>query len=67
MNKVLCKKCICWVDCGEKEKRPYGFCLSKDLFTYTAETKCGNFIKGVPFTEAEWEDAQSGVKNAGIH
>lgn len=54
MGKILCKSCICWVDCGDK-----GFCLCRDLFTYTNETECEDYSDGEPSTEEEWEEAQN--------
>ena len=55
---ILCKSCIYWVDCGEKENKPYGFCLAEDLFTYTARKHCNDYTKGTPITEEEFENAE---------
>ena len=62
MKEVVCKRCATWVDCGEKEGKPYGFCLQKDSFTYTAETDCYIFLEGEPMSEAEYEYYNKGVK-----
>ncbi len=62
MNKILCKKCTSWVDCGEKENLPFGFCLKKDLFSYTAETKCSMYLEGTPMSEQEFENYNSGAE-----
>ena len=53
---ILCKSCLCWVDCGKKNNKPYGFCLCEYLFTYTAKTSCKEYINGTPSTNKEWED-----------
>lgn len=57
-NEVLCKKCVAWVDCGEKENKSYGFCLQEPLFTYTARTECSDHIEGTPSTEQDYENFQ---------
>ena len=59
-EEILCKSCICWVDCGEKKGKAHGFCLCRDLFTHTAETECRDYLKGKPSTEEEWENFQKG-------
>ncbi len=66
MDEILCKNCIKWVNCGNKENRPYGFCLAEDLFTYTARTKCSEYTEENPITENEYEDYNAGIckKNA---
>lgn len=50
-KEILCKTCICWVDCGAK-----GFCLCEDLFTYTAKTECDDYVNGEPSTEREFDN-----------
>ena len=60
MNGTLCKSCSAWVDCGEKDNEPHGFCLQESLFTYTARKICSGYIKGVPLTEEEFELAGTG-------
>ena len=60
MNEVLCKKCATWVDCGEREGEPYGFCLQEYLFSYTARENCNNFLEGQPMTEQEYESYNMG-------
>lgn len=55
MNEVLCKTCLCWVDCGKRSGKIYGFCLVEDLFTYTAKTSCKEYIRGNPSIENEGE------------
>lgn len=60
--EILCNECSTWVDCGIKNNKPYGFCLQKDLFTYTAETQCSAYIKGTPISELEYELYNSGEK-----
>ena len=58
MKEILCRTCNIWVDCGKKDGKPHGFCLARDLFTYTEETECMDYSKGQPSTEAEYEEAQ---------
>ena len=53
-DKTICQTCCNWVDCTKT--KPEGFCLLKDLFTYTAEKKCLEYKEGKPLTEEEWED-----------
>ncbi len=55
---MLCKTCNFWVDCGKKNRKPHGFCLCEDLFTYTAKQKCVNYAKGTPMTAEKWEELQ---------
>ena len=38
-----------------EDGKPYGFCLAQDLFTYTAETSCGEYSEGKPLTEEEFD------------
>ena len=54
-NDILCKSCAHWVDCGERDGKPWGFCISRDLYTYTSCTRCGDYDRGEPMTEAEFE------------
>ena len=35
-----------------------GFCLEEDLFTYTEKTICGDYTKGKPMTEEEWDECE---------
>ena len=51
-EKILCKTCIFWVDCNNASS----FCLMRDLYTPTAETKCDDYEEGKPMTEQEYED-----------
>lgn len=56
MNDNKCSHCIKWVDCKTK-----GFCLAKDLFTYTELAECAScpdYVEGKPYTESEWEELQ---------
>jgi len=56
MQDNKCSHCIKWVDCGAK-----GFCLCKDLFTYTEleeDETCPDYSEGTPITEDEFEEAQ---------
>ena len=62
MNRILCKKCATWVDCGEKEGKPFGFCVQKDFFTYTAESECPMYLEGTPISGQEFENYNSGAK-----
>lgn len=64
MKEVLCKSCLCWIDCDPKGRKgkPYGFCLCRDLFSYTAETECKDYVNGTPSTDKEWEDYQNGKR-----
>ena len=55
---MLCNKCMVWVDCGEKDGKPHGFCLYEPLFTYTERNQCNDYVEGKPSTEEEWEKAQ---------
>ena len=51
-----CSHCTKWVDCKNK-----GFCLVKDLFTYTEEeedSSCPDFVDGTPIPEDEFEETQ---------
>ena len=51
-----CSHCTKWVECKTK-----GFCLVKDLFTYTEleeDAVCPDFVEGEPQTEEEYESAQ---------
>lgn len=61
MKKSECKCCHCsnWVNCKWFNGKPYGFCLTEDLFTYTCkfvDEDCSNFEEGTPITEEEWEE-----------
>lgn len=47
----LCRKCNLWVDCGVK-----GFCLVRNLFTYTDKSECKDYAKGEPMKEKEYEE-----------
>ena len=47
----LCRKCNFWVDCDSK-----GFCLMRDLFTYTDESECQDYAEGEPMKEKEYEE-----------
>lgn len=47
-----------WVNCGEKDCKPHGFCLYEPLFTYTERNHCNDYVEGKPTTEEEWEKAQ---------
>ena len=56
MKDNKCSHCIKWVDCKTK-----GFCLVKDLFTYTEleeDAVCHDYVEGEPITEDEFEEAQ---------
>ena len=55
-KEILCKSCICWVDCGERDGKPHGFCLCEKLFTYTTRTQCADYVNGDPTTEKEFEN-----------
>lgn len=55
---ILCKSCVFWVNCSKPDKKNYGFCLVRDLFTYTAKTKCSDYTKGKPMTEQEYEEIE---------
>lgn len=56
-EKCLCIHCLKWVNCDSEgdSKSPYGFCLVKDLYTYTACERCSDYTEGEPFTESEFE------------
>ena len=56
MQDCKCSHCTKWVFCKTK-----GFCLVKDLFTYTEleeDAVCPDFVEGEPQTEEEFESAQ---------
>ena len=56
MTDNKCSHCKKWVDCTTK-----GFCLVKDLFTYTEvaeDSVCPDYVEGEPVTEDEFEEAQ---------
>ena len=56
MQDCKCSHCTKWVDCTTK-----GFCLAKDLFTYTEleeDAVCPDYAEGTPITEDEFEEAQ---------
>ncbi len=59
MNDVLCTHCTWWVNCPREENAVHGFCLLKDLFTYTAEKECSEHSEGLPLSEEEYEDANN--------
>ena len=52
-KEVLCKTCVRWVDCGKKDGEQYGFCVLEPLYTYTAYTRCSDYLKGTPLKEKE--------------
>ena len=55
MQECKCSHCTKWVFCKTK-----GFCLVKDLFTYTEleeDAVCPDFVEGEPQTEEEFESA----------
>lgn len=54
---MKCEKCNNWVDCQYKEKGK-GFCLCRDLFTYTKlddDEYCEDFVLGKPMSDDEYE------------
>ena len=56
MQECKCSHCTKWVDCKTK-----GFCLVRDLFTYTnieEKENCPDFVDGEPITENEFEETQ---------
>lgn len=56
MEYNKCSHCCRWVDCKTK-----GFCLAKDLFTYTEleeDAECPEYQEGKPIPEDEFEEAQ---------
>lgn len=58
-SECICCNCSHWVNCGWKNGKPYGFCIMKDLFTYTCKSTndcCIDFDKGKPISSDEWED-----------
>lgn len=55
---VLCYTCNCWVDCGQKDGERYGFCLCKDLYTYTRSVSCSDYVKDEPLTEEAFENLE---------
>ena len=52
MDNILCKTCVFWVDCNNENS----FCLVRDLFTPTFNTKCRDYKEGNPMTEKEYEE-----------
>lgn len=61
-KSVICETCRLWVKCKASDKakvaESHGFCVVRDLFTYTAETKCKDHQKGEPMSEKDWEECQ---------
>lgn len=55
-NKVLCESCLYWVNCHKKNNKPNGFCLTMDLFTYTAKSKCKDYEEGRPTLVEEYDN-----------
>ena len=56
MQDCKCSHYIKWVDCKTK-----GFCLCKDLFTYTKLLECSScpdYVEGKPVTEEEFESSK---------
>lgn len=53
---VLCETCNFWVDCTREDNKPHGFCICRDLFTYTYETRCKDYAKGTPISEDDFEN-----------
>lgn len=51
---MICDRCALWVE----TETGHGFCVVRDLFTYTNESECEGFIEGKPSTIEEWEKAQ---------
>lgn len=44
--KVLCLTCASWINCGKHNTdEVHGFCLNEKLFTFTAKTKCAEYLK----------------------
>lgn len=61
-DNVLCAKCARWVDCSTT-KNVIGFCLDRDLFTYTkilTSESCPEYLEGNPLTEKEYESYNKG-------
>lgn len=54
----LCHSCTAWVDCSEKDKL-HGFCLCKELYTYTLEKHCNDYVKN-PLIEENFEEPKDG-------
>lgn len=54
-TEILCKTCNFWVDCSHDGKL-HGFCLMRDLFTYTCRRECRDYAKGTPMKEKEYEE-----------
>lgn len=52
-SPILCRTCCHWVDCGEKDGEPHGFCVMRDLYTYTAYTQCAEYLEGELIDESE--------------
>ena len=55
MSGNICEQCSAWINCGEKDKKPYGFCLWEDLYTYTERSWCKEFSEGRPMDIKEYE------------
>ena len=52
---MLCQKCNFWVDCSD-EQGVRGFCLRRDLFTYTGTDRCSDFSEGEPMPVEEFDN-----------
>ena len=52
-KEILCRSCCRWVDCGEKDGEPWGYCVIEPLYTHTAYTRCGDYVRGEPIKEDE--------------
>ena len=65
-SECLCSKCSIWVDCGWKNGIPHGFCIMKDLFTYTHKKIgdcCVDYQEGKPISEKEWEKENGALRD----
>lgn len=56
MSDVLCKTCSKWVDCKNNDNVKLGFCLIKDLYTFTECESCDDYSEGKPMTEEEFDN-----------
>ena len=58
-SDCLCYSCTHWVNCGWQNGKPLGFCILKDLYTYTCKSTdecCMDFDKGENILLKDWEE-----------
>lgn len=61
MGKVLCTRCIFWVECKKENGKDKGYCVLEPLYTYTSREKCEDFNEGTPINEQQYEDFNASI------